>query len=264
MAKQKQMTLSYSNISKFKECPAALLAYKEGKYAYESTESMFVGKYTHALLESPESGLKWLENEENYNRAVKKTSKTGELKIDYVRAQAFVDKVKENPLYQQYHQGNFENEVTLKHENYIGIIDTLHKDTKTKTYTIVDYKTTKDFESVWNNEEQNRVEWYHDYLKQLGLYYYLLVNQPDFPKNYKVKGVIFGITKSENPNFQVINVDFGSKNDVDFNPYTIQIIENLCQTLEYYSYINSNNLEPEFCGKCAYCASNGLHKVINL
>lgn len=238
--------VEYMSVSQFKDflkCESAALAKVRGEWQSETTLPMLVGSYVDSWFEGTLDEFKQTHPEI--------FMKNGELKSDYRHAEKMIERVKRDAYFMRGMDGAKQVIMT---GNISGVpfkikIDSLRED------SIVDLKTCKDFEGVWNDVTRKREHFisYWSYDIQ-GACYQAIVEQNT---GLHLPFFIFAVTKE--------------KPEPDINSWWIP--DNLLESklgfvkslINRFDSIKKGKLKPTRCGKCAYCRSTKvLTAPINL
>ncbi len=223
---------SVSQFKAFNKCEAAGLAEVRGEYERELTDSLLIGKYVDA----------WFSDElpqfmGEYGEQV--TKKDGSLKAQFLHANDMIKVVEDDPLMMKYLEGEKQTIVTghLFDVPWKGKIDILNLNEK----RIVDFKTVKDFEDVWD-PVYGRRSWleFWGYDIQGAVYQRLIEN---------VSGELFpfyieAVTKEKTPDHAIIEIPQHILDEA------LAMVE---AKIERFDLIKSGEVEPIRCERCEYC-----------
>lgn len=223
--------MSCSQFKSFLSCEASALAELRGEYTREVTDSLLVGSYVDAHFEGTLDIFK-AKHPEIFTQK-------GELKSQYRQAEYMIQRAERDKLFMQYMSGD--KQVIMAGE-IAGVpfkikVDSLHKN------AIVDLKTVKDFEPLWNAEKGARQHFINYWSYDLqGAIYREIVRQNT---GEKFPFFISAITKEKpEPDLDVLWVP---DEDLDI---ALSDVESLAPR---FQLIKDGKLEPQRCGKCAYC-----------
>lgn len=227
---------SASQFKTLTSCEAKAMAELLGEIPQENTEAFLVGNYVHSAFESQEAHEKFkLENE------AAMLTKQGKLRANFVVAENMVQRLKEDPFFNELYQGNKEVIVTgeLFEEEWKGKIDCLNID---KGY-FVDIKTTADIhKKIWS--ESRRV-WTpfveaYGYYEQMAIYKYLL--EKTYGKQFTP--YIVAVSKQTPCDIEAI----------DIRPELLIVaLNNVKEKIKRVSAVKNGEEKPRMCGKCDYC-----------
>lgn len=229
-----EANMEYMGTSQFKqfmECESMALAEIKGEYCREKTVSLLVGSYVDAHYEKSLDLFK-AKNPEIYTQK-------GELRSEYKHAEAIIERLERDNLFQQYMSG--EKQV-IKTGSIMGIpfkikIDSYHPGDK-----IVDLKVMKDFEGIWKDGlKLSFVEaWGYDI--QGAIYQFVEDNNLPF--------FIAGATKQKpEPDLEIISIP---QSRLDF------CLDIVCSNVQRFADIKKGLIEPARCGHCDYCKSTKI------
>lgn len=229
-----QANREYMSISQFKEfctCEAAALAHINGEYVPDTTDAMLIGSYVDAWFEGTLDAFK-AEHPEIF-------MKSGELKAQYRHADYMIERAKRDELFMKGMSG--EKQVIMTGE-IAGVPFKIKIDSLLPN-AIVDLKTVKDFELVWNTEKRCRehfiVHWRYD-LQGAG--YREIVRQNT---GKTLPFYIFAITKEKpEPDIQSYWIPD------NYLGNALDMVKNLAPR---FQKLKDGSLQPTRCGKCAYC-----------
>lgn len=140
-----EASMTYFSVSQFKafmKCEAAGLAEARGLYQRDASPSMLVGSYVDAYFSGESSDfIKY--HPEIFNK------RTGELKANYQKADAIIERIEKEPLFMEYLDGEKQKIMVgeLFGEPFKIKVDALHSD------KIVDLKVMKDMLPIFKDGE---------------------------------------------------------------------------------------------------------------
>ncbi len=230
-----------SQIKDFIKCEACALAKIKGEWKEKKSKALLIGSYIDAAIEGT------LEQFKEENPEIFKVN--GELKADYSHANYMIERMKKDDFFMKYLNGEKQIIMTGK------IVDVPVK-IKIDAYhvgkCIVDLKSVKDFEKIWNENtkvKENFVDYWGYDLQ--GALYREIVRQNT---GEVLPFMIAAITKEVEPDLAVLAI---LEEDLENKLYEIQ------ELLPRMQMIKSGTVEPSRCGKCDYCKSTKkLNKVI--
>ncbi|MDT2597655.1 PD-(D/E)XK nuclease-like domain-containing protein [Enterococcus dongliensis] len=238
----------YMSVSQYKDfikCPAAALAKLKGEWQPDSDKKpLLVGNYVHSYFES--SAAHEAFKEENKEKMFSSRKPFGLLK-DFQIAEQMIDRLKQEPAFNQIYQGDKEVIVTgeLFGIEWKGKIDCLNLNDG----YFVDIKTTKDihekkYDLYWG-PGANFIERY-GYALQMAVYRELLEQQ----YNKQFVPFIAAVSKQTPSDAALITLD-ESKMQSE--------LARVEQTIDHVQRVKMGEEAPEWCGTCEYCRS---HKKI--
>lgn len=242
--------MSASQFKSFRKCEAAALAELRGEWNRGSTTALLVGSFVDAHF-SGEMDVFLLEHPEIF-------TKKGELLADFAKAQAICERLDKDELARLLLAGKHQ---TIKTGKIAGVwykakFDSLLSAKQVEAIckkfpdvrnlvpfggpVIVDLKCMKDFKDIWDEDAGERVSFveYWGYDIQGAIYQALDGNHAPF--------VIVGATKEAATDIDAFHIP-----DEDL-AFAMSEVEALSPR---YAAIKREEIEPEGCGKCAYCRS---------
>lgn len=228
----KKANLQYMSVSQFKafeKCPACAMAELKGKYKREETTSLLVGSYVDAYFEG---------NLETFKKKHPEIfKKDGELKADYVQAEAIIQRIKKDKLFMHYLSG-------LKQAIMTGEIAGVPVKIKIDSLLpdrIVDLKIMKDFEDIYT-EDMGKVPWFEGWQYDLqGAVYQEIVYQNT---GKRLPFYLAAATKEKTTDIDIIHIG---------QSYLDYAMDKFKNDVPMYDAIKKGIIEPERCGKCTYC-----------
>lgn len=224
-----QEYFSASQIKSFMSCQARTLAEIRGEYVRPATPALLIGSYVDSYFEGADSFERFCKTHpEIFN------SRTGNLKSEYVKANRMIERALQDETFMEYASGETQKIFT---GNIFGFPFKAKFDFYQPGVRITDMKTTKSFESVYIEGEGRLsfAEAYH-YPLQMAIYQTLEGNN--------LPCYLDCITKEEEPDIDVFEVPQEMMN------VEMKLLES---NLPLYDAIKQGIVEPERCGKCAYC-----------
>lgn len=242
--------MSASQFKAFRKCEAAAMAELRGDWGRKDTTALRVGSYIDAYFSD--------EMEEFKTEHPEIFKKDGSLRAEYVQAQAAAERLERDDLARMLLSGRHQVIKTGKIGGvwYKTKADSLltaaqveaicRKFPKVRSLVpfggamIVDLKYMKDTDTVWSDEEQDRVTfaeyWGYDYQGAI----YQKVDNRNAPF------VLVPVTKEVEPD---INALYIPDDDLAIR---------LAEVEDYsprYAAIKRGEIEPVRCGRCPYCRS---------
>ena len=242
--------MSASQFKSFHSCEAAALAELRGEWHRKETTSLLVGSYVDAFFSGEMEQFK-AAHPEIYK-------KDGTLKADYEKAQTICERLNKDELARMLLSGKHQ---TIKTGQIAGVaykakfdslLNARQVEAICKKYPsirslvpfggplIVDLKIMKDFLEIWDEDAGEKVSFieYWGYDTQGGVYQKIDGRHAPF--------VIVGATKEAETDIDAFYVP-----DDDL-AFALSEVEALSPR---YAAIKRGEIEPEGCGKCAYCRS---------
>lgn len=242
--------MSASQFKAFRKCEAAAMAELRGEWNRKDSTALLVGSYVDAYFSDELDNYK-SEHPELFKR-------DGELKAEFRNAHIIAERLAKDELARLLLRGKHQVIKTGKINGvwYKAKFDSLltskqvekicDKFPQVKSLVpfggamIVDLKCMKDFKSMWNEGEQDRITFveYWGYDIQGAIYQKLDKRSCPF--------VIVAVTKENEPDIEAIHIP---DQDLEFSLRDVE---------EYsprYAAIKRGEIEPTGCGKCEYCRS---------
>ena len=229
-AEAERTYMSCSQFKNFIRCQAAALAELNCLYHRERSSAMLIGSYVDEALTGDLERFK-AENPELFK-------KDGSLKSDYVHADTMIARCRRDKLFMEYLDGEHQVIMTgaISDVPFKIKIDCLHPD------KIVDLKTTKSFDSVYDPDECGRVPWFMEYNYALQAAVYQEIVYQNTGK--RLPFYLAAVTKEKSPDIAVIEI---VQEDMDAQMKKVQELAPMFQA------IKMGIVEPERCELCDYC-----------
>lgn len=265
-----QKFFSNSQVKGFMRCEAQALSELNGDYEREVTTSLLVGSYVDAHFEGTLDLFK-----AQHPEIVSTKGKTaGQLKSEYRQAEDIISKLENDVLFSMLMSGEKQVIMTgdvagydfkIKIDSLLSpaqvraIVETF-PDTKSvfgqtgiEYGAIVDMKTTKDFEDIWNpinREKQNFVEfWGYDIQ---GAIYQSVVSSNN--GGNKLPFIIAAVTKEKS------GADMAALHIPD--DVLAEKLAEIVEAMPRIAMVKDGLFLPHRCGKCAYCKQTKILKNI--
>lgn len=242
--------MSASQYKAFRFCEAAAMADLRGEIIRPSSPALLVGSYVDAYF----SG----ELEQFKAKTPEIFKRDGNLKTEYQNAHAIAQRLEKDELARLLLSGQHQTIQTGKINGvwYKAKFDSLLSEDQVEAICakypevrqlvpfggamIVDLKCMRNFESIWDENDQERKHFinYWGYDIQGAIYQKL--------DNRHAPFVIVGVTKETDPDIEAFHVP-----DEDLAFCLDEVEENSPR----YAAIKRGEIEPVSCGKCAYCKS---------
>lgn len=242
--------MSTSQFKSFRKCEAAAMAELRGEWNRPSSTALLVGSYVDAYFSGEMEQFK-AAHPEMYK-------KDGTLKADFEKAEAICKRLDQDELARLLLSGRHQAIKTGKiagvdyKAKYDSLLTARQVEAICKKYPdirslvpfggplIVDLKIMKDFEEIWDEDAGEKVSFieYWGYDTQGAVYQKIDGRHAPF--------VIVGATKEAETDIDAFYVP-----DEDL-AFALSEVEALSPR---YAAIKRGEIEPEGCGKCAYCRS---------
>lgn len=224
---------SASFVKEMLDCPARALAELREEWERPSSTALLVGSYVDAHFEGrlPEFVAA---HPEIIN------SRTGALKADYLATDKMIARAEADPVFMDYMTGDKQ---VIKTGAIGGIPFKCKMDVYMAGVRIVDLKTVKDFEPLYRPGE-GRLHYADFWRWPLQMAIYQAIEGNRLPCYLAV------ISKQDPPDIDLIEIP------QDVLDMEIKLLKD---KLPYFDAMRSGVIEPERCGKCAYCRQT--HKL---
>jgi hypothetical protein len=236
----------------FQKCEAAALATLRGEWAEKKTVALLVGGYVDAYFSGE------LEQYKEENPDIFSSRYPYDLKKDYKVADKIIERMKRDRLYMLLMAGRkqvirtgfiagvpfkIKIDVLLNAEQSRQVVEQFPETAPIMGMcdgAIVDQKLMANFEAVWSPEDHEKIPFveYWGYDTQGAIYQTIDGRIAPF--------VIVGATKEAETNIDAFYIP-----DDDLS-FALSEVEALSPR---YAAIKRGEIEPEGCGKCAYCRS---------
>jgi len=221
---------SVSQFKAFDKCEAAGLAESRGQYIRPETDALLVGSYVDAYFSDDLEVFKLAHEDEMFTRK-------GELYAKFRDANTMINAIENQPLMMDYLEGDKQVVMTA---DLWGIPWKIKMDVFNGE-RIVDLKTVKDFDSIWDPSYGRRswVEaWGYDVQ---GAIYQAVVNAH---VGKRLPFYLVAVTKERVPDVAVIQIP----------QHVLDAALNMVEAkIERYDLIKSGDVEPRRCERCDYC-----------
>lgn len=240
--------LSNGQYKDFMTCEAMAVAKMVGEWNPPPTIEMLVGSYVHA----------WNEGEEALKQFKASTpemfNKNGTMKAQFLFADQMIETLQDDELCMAFLRG--QNEVIMTAEMFNTEwkikIDTYHPDED-----IVDLKTTRSiWEQVWSPKYNCKVSFIeaYEYFTQFAIY--LEVERIYTGRSKWLAPFIVAVSKETPPDKAVIDLSDDGRINVE--------LERIKVNMPHILDVKHGRVQPERCGRCAYCRStNRVDRIIS-
>lgn len=242
--------MSASQFKAFRKCEAAALAELKGEWGRKDSTALAVGSYVDAYFSGELEQYK-ADHPEMFK-------KDGSLKADFVLAQKVAERLGQDKLARMLLSGRHQTIKTCKiagvwyKTKSDSLLNARQVEAICKRFPkvrnivpfgggmIVDLKCMKDFDDIWDEEIRERVNFIEFWGYDVQGAIYQETDKRHLPF------VIVGATKEAEPNIGAFHIP-----DEDLS-FALSEVEALSPR---YDAIKRGKIEPEGCGKCAYCRS---------
>lgn len=223
---------SASQIKSFLDCPARTVAQLHGEHPYiaEPSAALMVGSYVDAAFSGELSAFTEA-HPEIFNK------RTGELKADYLKAEAMIERAERDPVFMDYLSGEAQHIITGE---IFGYPFKAKLDFYVPGKRIVDLKTVKDLKPVYKPGE-GRVNYAQAWHWPLQMAIYQALEGNRLPCYLAV------ITKEDPPALDLVQIP---QEELDAE------LEWLKLKMPLFDAYKQGYIEPERCEDCAYCRAS--------
>ena len=220
--------MSASQFKAFLNCEACALAEAEGEWRREPSSALIQGQYVDAYFTG--------NVEEFREKHPELFKKDGTLKSTYQVCEAAIDRIQRSEKALEYLEGDKQVIVTGEIEGVPckGKLDVLHDD------RIVDLKCMRDFAPVWKDGE--RLDFIRAWGYDIQAYFYTELVRQQFGKDLPF--FILAVTKEASPDLMLIEIPDWLINSAG------EVVRHF---IKRFDGIKKNEIEPNRCGRCAYC-----------
>ena len=224
--------MSVSQFKSFERCQNAAIAEINGRYVQEKTTSLLVGSYVDSYFEGTLERFKQ-KNPEIFKR-------DGNLKAEYIQAEAIIERIKKDKLFMKYISG--QNQVIMS-GTISGVpvkikIDSLLPD------KIVDLKIMKDFEPG-----NGGLPWFEAWGYDLqGAVYQEIVRQNT---GLKLPFYLAAATKEKTTAIDIVHIG---------QQHLGMALQHFTAHVELFDAIKKKIIAPERCERCDYCKNTKVLK----
>lgn len=244
----------HSQILSFMDCPARTMAEINGEWEKETTTALLVGSYIDAAISNTLDIFK-----AQHPEILKKD---GTLKSDYIQADYILERIQRDKMFMKYISGNHQTIMTAVYNRFThkwytekealqltqvdgNLIPVKIKiDSYFPDKAIVDLKTTKDFNPIWNEKlkvKQNFAD-YWGYPLQGALYQKVV----EVNTGKKLPFFIAAVTKEKEPDLALLSIEQETLDE------QMENLENW-GTFDMISEFKNGISIPVRCEHCDYC-----------
>lgn len=238
--KASQAFWSVSQFKTFNRCEAMGLAEAKGWYKREMSDALLIGSYVDAYFSD-----EMLEFKEEYGHLMCK--RNGELLAKFKNADKMIERVEMDPLMMEYLSGDKQTIMT-------GELFGVPWKAKFDVYDeerIVDLKTVKDFEDIYD-PEKGRVSWIEYWGYDIQGAVYQRIEQAVTGRTKPLPFYIAAVTKEKVPDIKVIQIP---QHILD----TAYLL--VGAKIDRFDLIKHGEVEPIRCERCDYCKQTKLLKT---
>jgi hypothetical protein len=232
----KEANMHYMSASIYKDfltCESMALAKLNGLYEPESSTALLVGGYIDSHFARTLDIFK-AQHPEIFKR-------DGSLLAAYEQANDIIARIERDDAFMAAISGQSQVIMTGEIE---GIAVKIKIDSLLPDRT-VDLKIMKDFDTVWSDEEFQRVPWWKAWRYDIQGALYQFVRAQNEGGEIKPFGIA-GATKEKEPDIGLFDVGQATMDAA---------LEEIRANIVYFDGLKKGLYEPEPCGKCAWCRS---------
>lgn len=209
------------------------LAETRGQYEREITDALLIGSYVDAFF-SHEMDL----FEEQYGHLMFK--RNGEVLAKFRNAGKMIARIERDPLMMEYLQGETQ---TIMSADLFGVPWKVKFDVYNEQ-RIVDLKTVRDFEDIYDPTKGGRVSWVEYWGYDIQGAIYQKIEQKVTGRSKPLPFYIAAVTKEKVPDIKVIQIP----------QHILDAAYKLVEAkIDRFDLIKSGDVEPIRCGHCDYC-----------
>lgn len=232
----KKMIDRYWSVSQFKafdRCEASALAELRGEYDRGMTDALLVGTYVDAVISGETN-----EFEEKYGHLMFK--KNGEIRAKFRDAGKLIHRIRSDELMMDYLTGEKQTVMTAE---IFGVPWKAKFDVYNEQ-RIVDLKTVKDFEDIYDPRKGCRVSWIEFWGYDLQGAIYQKIEQIVTGRAEPLPFYIAAVTKEKVPDINVIQIP---QHILDTAYHLVGA------KIDRFDLIKQGMVDPIRCGRCDYC-----------
>lgn len=228
---------SVSQFKAFNKCEACGLAEAKGIYDRPESDALLIGSYVDAYF----SGEFEQFQEERGSQMFKKN---GEILAKFAHANEMINRVESDPLMNAYLEGEKQ---TIMEAELFGVQWKIKMDVYNEQ-RIVDLKTTKDFEKIYDPNYGYR-SWIEYYGYDIQGAIYTRVEQLVAGRKTPLPFYIAAVTKEKTPDIKIIHIP---EHILDAAYHLVEA------KIDRFELIKKGEVEPIRCEKCDYCKSTKI------
>ena len=230
---------SVSQFKAFNKCEAAGLAESKGIYERPETDALLIGSYVDAYF-SGEGEFERFQEE----RGADMFKKNGEILAKYSHANEMINRIESDPLMLDYLTGEHQ---TIMAAKLFGV-DWKAKFDVYNERRIVDLKTTKDFEDIYDPAYGYR-SWIEYYGYDIQGAIYTRIEQAVTGREKPLPFYLAAVTKEKVPDIKIIHIP----------EHILEAAYKLVEAkIERFELIKKGEVEPIRCERCEYCKSTKI------
>ena len=224
---------SVSQFKQYNRCEALGLAETRGLYKRELTDALLIGLYVDAVLTDELDDF-----EREYSHLMFK--KNGEILAKFRHAGKMIGRVENDPLMSEFLTGEKQ---TIMTADLFGVPWKAKFDVYNEQ-RIVDLKTVRDFEDVYDPSKGGRVSWIEFWGYDIQGAIYQRIEQVVTGRSEPLPFYIAAVTKERIPDIKVIEIP----------QHILDAAYKLVEAkIDRFDLIKSGDVEPIRCERCDYC-----------
>lgn len=247
-----QANKDYMSVSLFKDfvgtqahtaCELAALQRANGNISQEPTTSLLVGSYIDAYFEGTlddfiHDNMDFLCTKASVKRYLEGNGQL-ELLSDFRKAEAIIERVKQDPLFMSFTAGEKQRIMTA---DLFGILWKIKMDFYFDGEKIVDLKVMKDAKPIWSPLMNQKVDFIHYWGYDIqGAIYQKVVEKVT---GKKLPFYIAYITKEDVTDYNIVEVT---------QPHLDKAFTFVGENIEHVLMVRNGLIPPSACHTCAYC-----------
>lgn len=232
---------SVSQFKQFDRCEALGLAETKGLYKRDITDALLIGLYVDAVLTDELD-----EFENNYGHMMFK--KNGEILAKFRHAGKMIARVKSDNLMKNFLTGQYQTIMTAE---IFGVPWKAKFDVYNEN-RIVDLKTVKDFDDIYDPKKGGRVSWVEYWGYDIQGAIYQKIEQKVTGRTEPLPFYIAAVTKEKVPDIKVIQIP---QHILDAAYHLVEA------KIDRFDLIKNGDVEPIRCERCDYCKQTKILTV---
>ncbi len=226
---------SVSQFKAFKRCESAALAELSGTYDRKETTALLVGSYVDAYFAG--TFAEWADSHPGiFNK------RTGELKAEYRHADLMIARLESDPVIRQFLSGSPQVIYTAELFGYPWKAKFDFCDGS----KIVDLKTVRDFEPIYDPQYGGRRSWVEYWGYDLQGAIYQRIEQAYSKRPEPLPFYIVAVTKEEVPDIDLIQIPQYAM-DAAIKAWGVEDL------IDRYALLKDGEIEPSRCEHCDWC-----------
>lgn len=238
--------MSFSQLTRFVECPAAAMANLRGEWEYPKTDALLVGSYFHSAFES-ETAFQALINA---NREEIFQKRNGKKYADFIKADQMIERIRNDKTAMFFMTGRHEVKIEgdIDGVHFVAKIDCLNE----KHHFFADLKSVSEIRSgEWieytDRETGCKRRKKVSFIEARKYHWQMAIYQELIRQNFGCDflPVIVAASKQNFPDLEVVAFD----DYIELNEYLAEVEDQLPDIEQ----IKNGKKEAKRCGLCEYC-----------